>query len=236
LPQPVDKNNIEEFPKDFRGSWFDEEEGEAIYYQVNRKNVSIVMRDTIKIVSGAWPVLTKNGEFLKVPSSFVPFSSITYDSLKRPVDTSSNYVVAGDLIYELQDGNLLKRGHSFYAIKDSIYLLKNDTLYIDLGQNAFLRRLNKNFYMLNILNRALGNTSAELNDWWQLVLLEKNDQRSFNVWENSSKLEKLPCMFYPRDSLTGLHYYNCAWTTDELLRLIREGYFQLNTTMYRRKY
>jgi hypothetical protein len=89
--------------------------------------------------------------------------------------------------------------------------------------------------MLNILNRALGNTSAELNDWWQLVLLEKNDQRSFNVWENSSKLEKLPCMFYPRDSLVGLHYYNCAWTTIELLRLIKEGYFELNTTMYRRK-
>jgi hypothetical protein len=37
LPQPVDKINIEEFPKDFRGSWFDEEDGPDSYYLITRK-------------------------------------------------------------------------------------------------------------------------------------------------------------------------------------------------------
>ncbi len=234
LPQPVDKNNIEEFPRDFMGSWFDAEEGKDSYYLITRKNVAIITMDTIGIVSGAWPRITRSGERIDVPFSFMPFSSITYDSLKIPVDTSINYLVAGNLIYEMTGTGFLNKGYPFYTIADSIYYLQADTLFIDLGQNAFLRRLNKNFYVLNILNRVHGKWWADLKDWWLLVLLEKNDQRSFNVWGNSSKLEKLPCMIYPGDS-SGLHYYNCAWTTDQLLRLMKDGYFELSTTMYRRK-
>lgn len=234
FPQPIDKINIEEFPKDFRGSWFAPEEGEDSYYRITRKNVAIITRDTIGIVSGAWPAITSSGEMIEVPFSFMPFSSITYDSLKRPVDTSSNYVVAGNLIYEMTRTGFLNRGYPFYTIADSIYYLQDDTLFIDLGQNAFLRSLNKNFYMLNILNRVHGKWWADLNDWWLLVLLEKNDQSSFNVWKPSSKLVKLPCLILPGDS-SGLHYYGCAWTNDELLRLIKDGYFERSTTMYRRK-
>lgn len=274
-PQPVDKENIYEFPIEFHGKWLPRDTFESSieftapldgkkeylekskgpnlhagylistgihgtnpkknedssFYIINKKNVWLVIYSKEKIVTGAWPRLGKNGEFIyPAGESFLYHQKeIKYDSLKRPSDTTDNYILNGGYIYEVYDNGFLNRGYKYHYDHDTIIVEKKDTLPIDLGQNAFLRKLNAKSYVLNIRNSILGDE----NNWWRLIVLDKKGNDTIIMRECSSKTGNLPCMFYAKNSKSDIFYFNCKWTSGELLSLIDQGYFN-ETEIYHR--
>ena len=278
--QPVDKENIYEFPKEFQGNWtaandngnwiasndniagtfnstktlkefqryrfsgsvfqsilkkkdpdFREsghsKNDDSVLYFVDKKSAMFIIHTKEKILTGAWPRLNSKGDFLYPPDSYSSIKKIEYDSLQKPIDTIDNYLLRGNYIYEVDDEGMLGKGYSYLSSKDRITVFKYDTICIDLGQNAFLRKLDANFYVLNIRKTILGEESY----WWRIMVLEKNNDQSFNIWECTSKSEKLPSMFYSRDSKITIFYFDSKWTSAEMLRLINEGYFRISTDL-----
>lgn len=236
VPQPIDQKNIETFPKAFRGQWFEDVEnnGEGDSYLISKKNVAIITHGSDTIVKGFWPQKDNYGTYVELPFTLAAFNTIRYDSLKNPLDTVENYFIKDSLIFELDASGLLSKGYFFDPTGDSIILIRKDTTYIDLGKNAFLRKLNRRFYMLNIRNSVLGESWAKANDWWHLILIETTGRSTFNIWDQGEKFKQLPCMFYPKDTLEYTYYYNCRWTTEELLGLIKDGYFEAGSTVFKK--
>lgn len=229
-PQPVDKANIYEFPNELIGQWFVEGD-ESKSYIVSKKNVLFIMNDNTRIVNGAWPKISDSGDYLFPPlPPYESFKTINYDSLKRPVDTIDNFLLRGQYIYRIDSDKFLGKGYPYAIEKDTINFLENDTISIDLGQNAFLRQLNKDFYVLNIRNNILDEDMY--NDWWQIMLLEKKEDQTINIWECTPKTEELACKFYERPSKSAIFYFDCEWATADILRLVREGYFEVSSTNY----
>ncbi len=237
-PQPVDQKNIENFPKAFRGQWSEEEQqdegGEGSFFLISKKNAAIIIHGTDTIIKGAWPRKDNNGTYMPPPPFIKAFSTINYDSLKNPVDTVANYLIKDSLIFRMEGSQGLSKGYRFYITGDSIILLQKDTNFIDLGKNAFLRKLNSRFYMLNVRNRVLGESWAEANDWWQLNLIETTGKSSFNIWDQTEKFKELPYMVLLKDTaFSSDYFYDCRWTTNELLRLIKEGYFEAGSMFFK---
>jgi len=201
------------------------EEDSSCYY-IDKNYAMLIIHEKEKIVTGAWPQIGYNGELLYAPF-FNTLRKIEYDSLKRPIDTIDNYLFHENKIYEIGVNRFLGKGYTYYRDKDTLVVFKNDTICVDLGQNAFLRKLNQNFYVLNIRNTILG----EENPWWRLMILEIKDQNSFAIWECSSKSGELSSMFYEEPSKSDIFYFDCNWSSSELLRLIHEGYFEISSTV-----
>jgi hypothetical protein len=235
-PQPVDKENIYEFPKEFIGQWFaeDAEDGSNIdFYLISKKYAMVVLHDTERIVQGAWPKLSDTGAYLYPPDRPETFTTINYDSLKRAVDTIANFLFRGQYIHRIGHSRFLGKGYSYVIENDTIIIIRNDTICIDIGKNAFLRQLNKNIYVLNINKSILGN--EYYNNWWMLMLLEKKEDNSLSIWECSTKTANLSCMFYARPSAYHDFYFDCLWTTEEMLRLVKEGYFEATSENLKNK-
>lgn len=225
-PQPADKANIYEFPETFQGSWIDKDDHQYVF--IARQYVSIVTEGTERIMNGAWPQLDANGGYLYPPSSFNSIMTIRYDSLKRPIDTIINYVRRGKHIYEVRNDGSLENGFPCDVRNDTISVIKNDTLRIDLGRNAFLRKAGNDFYVLNVINSIMG----EENRWWQIVILEKRNDQSINIWTPTSKLADQPSMFYHHGHN---YYFDSRWTSAEIMRLIHNGSFKPDSRLWRVK-
>ncbi len=222
-PQPAGKENIEEFPKDFRGNWISEEGDEMIY--IGKRHANLTRKDGMqKIVKGAWPKIDDTGAFVfNNPYYYRSFQIINYDSLRRPVDTSTNFMVRGNYIYGMDGKGLLGSGYPYRVDNDTIIMIKNDTFTLDLGRNAFLRKLNNQFYVLNISNSILGGfLDGENSNWWQVLILEKKDKQLINLWSCEDKITLNPSMFYDHD---GNYYFDSEWTAEEMLQLIKDGNF-----------
>ena len=232
--QPADKENIYVFPEDFLGSWLVKDEGMEDYYVVNKKNVLVITHDKLKIVKGAWPKLNEKGDTLMPPPAFKPFKAIVYDSLYKRMNTIDNYVLNKNKIYEVGDRRFLGKGYSYKTDNDTIIVFTIDTTIIDLGQNVFLRQLNKNFYVFNVRNTVLGKDAAEISDWWRVMILEIKEDKTFNIWQCTTKTDELSCMFYDRPSKADIFYFDCKWTTADMLRLIKEGYFEVTSKLYKK--
>lgn len=217
-PQPIDKENIYEFPESFRGKWFSKNDGESLsIYKDRVRYLSGEYEE--KIITSAWPRIDSNGFFTGPPFWGRSLYTINYDSLKRPIDTVSNYLLRGGYIYEISYDSSINNGKPYHRIGDTIYVAHSDSTWLDLGQNAFLRKLAKNMYTINILNRTIG---MEDNNWWQVFIIEKNNAGSVIILGCNDKSEKLPEMFYAKQ---GNYYFDSNWTTEEMLQLIRKGYF-----------
>jgi len=270
-PQPTDKENIYEFPQEFRGRWVESEdsslqameimnsfkqhqggpiswqkdqtgslydgnaylkkrfsEEDSSCYFIDKKYAMLIMHEKGKVVAGAWPKISDDGEFSNAPY-INTIQRIEYDSLQRPKDTLDKYFFHKDKIYKIQEDGFLGKGYSYYWDKDTAVVFENDNVCVDLGQNAFLRKLNENFYVLNIRNSILG----EDNEWWRLMILEIKGENSFNIWECGSKTRELPSMFYDRPSKSDIFYFECSWSSSEILRLIKEKYFEITSTVTR---
>jgi len=211
----------------------DEDEG---VYIITKHYISLIFTSGEKIVEGAWPQLTNGNEFRypdRYNSYYKVMQTISYDSLKHPVDTTDNYIVYRHKIYEKTQDRLLEKGYSYYSNGDTIVVLKKDTLTIDLGQNAFLRKLGDSLYVLNIKKGIL---SDEMDPaWWRVMLLQKTADDKIVQWEPFSKTGQLGCMFYERPSKSNYFYFDCQWSAAELLRLKAEGYFTKGATLMRTK-
>lgn len=228
-PQPVDKANIYEFPNELRGKWLVKNESDGQFYYFNKKYVLLVFSDTDKIVKGAWPKIDGTGKVIYVPGSYSSVETITYDSLKKAVDTATNYLFRNGLVYEITDRKFLKKGHPFAMDNDTVVAVKNDTICIDLGQNAFLRQLNRNTYVLNIRNSILGEDASDYSNWWRLIILERKSDQAYTLWECTSKTGELPCHFFAGISKSNIFYFDCQWTSAEILQMMKEGYFEVSS-------
>lgn len=232
-PIPVDEKNIYEFPKEFLGHWISRNEEDNDEYFVDKKYILFISNDTEKIVKGSWPKLDEKGNFLYPGGGYLQFSTIEYDSLKKPADTINNFLLRGDYIYEYENKRYLNKGYPWYQQRDTIIIIKNDTFCIDLGQNAFLRQVNKNLYALNIRNRILGFNDEEFDEWWHLTLLKINGNETVEIWEESSKMKNLSCMFQAGDSLQDYYYSDCMWTKADIQKMFKDGYFEINNHLVR---
>jgi hypothetical protein len=229
-PQPVDKENIYEFPSSFQGKWvskYQEEGKEAIY--IYRQYIKYVNnRYKQKIINGAWPRIDSNGNFIQSPFWGRSLYKINYDSLKRPIDTVTNYLLKEGYIYEITGDSLIENGNPYYPEKDTFFVTKKDSIVVDLGQNAFLRKVNDTLYVFNILNRTLGME----NTWWQVVFMNQNKDGSITFFGCDSESEKLPSLFYQKHSN---YYYNSKWTAAEIPPLIKQGYFSEGDVLVKEK-
>ncbi|HEX6846432.1 MAG TPA: hypothetical protein VF144_05615, partial [Chitinophagaceae bacterium] len=152
-------------------------------------------------------------------------------SLSESIDTIDNYVIRKDRIYEIcDDDRFLEKGYPFFIDKDEIVVLQYDTICVDLGQNAFVRKLNDNLYVLNIRNSILGEESS----WWRLIVLEKTHENKMNLWECDLKAGDLSSMFYSKSARNDVLYFDSQWTSAEMLELISKGYFSLSSTLVKR--
>lgn len=233
-PQPSDKKNILAFPREMLGSWLAADEGDYDSYLVYQKHILITSHKKIKIVTGAWPQLNEKGEYIRPSATYKVCKTIQYDSLHTVIDTITNYLVWKNKIYEINEDGFLDKGNFFTVDKDTLNVYTHDTLIIDLGKNAFLRQLNNHFYVLNIRNSILGNDAAPISNWWRVMLLEIREDKTLHIWECADKSQKLDCMFYERPSKSDIFYFDCNWTSADILRLAKEGYFEVSNKLYRK--
>ena len=230
--QPVDKENIYVFPDEFLGKWFVDSSNDS--YLVNSTNVLFIQKaDEASIVKGAWPQVNAKGDYIYPPTDKHPFRSINFDSLKNPLDTVDNYLLKGDKIYEITEEGYLQKGRSYRKDNDTLTVFDNDTLLIDLGQNAFLRRLNKDLYVLNIRNDLLG--YCAYNGWWRIIMLEVKQNQSITMWELNSYSRNLPCMVHYNPGKGDDLYFDCKWTTADILHLLETKYFEVSSELHREK-
>jgi hypothetical protein len=202
---------------------FGKGDGDSGFYCIYRNYLIMVIVEKDKILTGAWPKLNNKNELVYPPLGFGRLYEINYDSLNKPVDTVSNYIISGNKIYEKEPDRFLLPGYDHTRVKDTITILKKDSIYIDLGQNAFLRKLTDSLYVFNINNSILELSEGE--KWWKLMILEIDGNGKINQWECNTKTGELPCMFYGRPSKSDQFYFDCLWSTAEMLRLMKEGYF-----------
>lgn len=197
---------------------------DSAWYHIEKDFALFIVHDKERIVAGASILADEEAlSRFRVPNSS---KNIQYSFSFNTTDTI-DYLIRGNKIYELTGEQWLEKGYSFLLENDTIVVLRYDTICVDLGQNAFLRKLNETFYILNIRNSILG----EENTWWRLIVLEKNNDSGLNLWECNSKCEKLPSMFYSRSSNSDAFYFDSQWSTAEMLDLVRKGYFSVHSTL-----
>lgn len=223
-PQPVDRENISEFPAVFRGNWIDDD-SETIL--INKNAISILTKEQVNIVKGIWPTKDTAGKYRYLSPSYKSFSSILFDSLQNPIDTVNNYLLNGDHLYEIADKGLLEQGYHYTTGADTFRIQKIDTFTVDLGTNAFLRDIGNGFFVMNIRNQVLGRESR----WWQLFVLELRNERLINTWYCSYRLTDDVAMFYEKHNN---YYFNSSWTSADINKFIKEGKFEMCNQLHRK--
>jgi hypothetical protein len=257
-PQPEDQQNIYVFPDEMLGTWKEEpyttdidfsvpinnnggdkyilpgvnlSNEDSNFYVITRHHVSFNTSTEERVVKGAWPRLI-NGKERLYPQPYTGYwnhlQTINYDSLNRPVDTADNYILYGNRIFEKTKDRLLETGYPYYEEEDTIVILKKDTIYIDLGRYAFLRKLTDSLYAFNIKKGYLGESDQ---NWWMLMLIEITADNKLVQWEPSGKSGELGCMFYDRPGKSDYFYFDCHWRTAEVLQLKTTGYFSKSATL-----
>lgn len=224
LTIPVKEKAGDQFKASDNPLIFETKNSDSDFYCIYKNHLVWVTATTKKLVAGAWPRLNKKMEFVYQPKGFAGQDEIIYDSMKQAVDTIRNYIISGNRIYEKTADRYLGKGYHFTRQQDTISIHETDSVYIDLGQNAFLRKLTDSLYVFNINNSVL--SLNEIENWWSLVVLEIAGKGRFNKWECNTKSGDLPCMFYDRPSKSDQFYFDCRWSTADMLRLIKEGYFE----------
>jgi hypothetical protein len=231
-PQPVDQENIYAFPKEYLGSWLSTDTSEKeshIEYHIHKSNVLFITHSSEPVLRGAWPKIDSKGEYIFPAGLLQTTETIVYDSLKRPADTVKNVLFKNNKIY-LVDKKGLSKGYDFKTSADTFHMLRYDTTFIDLGANAFLRKLDKTIYVFNLRNTILG----EDNPWWRIMLLEKKDNQSFRIWVCSSKKGAIPDVFYSHHyNGSDIYYIDASWSAAKILQLYNEGNFEIERELYK---
>lgn len=248
-PQPDGLPDLTEFPSLLLGTWYQDsfttsfemdipiqEQGgylaptdpeEKTEYVIQKKYFSIISSNQTRVVKGAWPKTGGNNTYIypgESTGNYEFMQTINYDSLHRVLDTTDNYIILQKKIYNKTQEGFLGKGYHYFEDHDTLVIIRNDTLHVDLGRNAFLRKLSDSLYTLNILKYVLG--SEEDQNWWMVILLELNTKGQLMQWEISGKSTALSCMIYQRNSKNDYLYFDCNWTAAELLQMKKEGYWE----------
>lgn len=221
-PQPADKTNVYEFPTELRGVWKEECDSETV--TITDRSLSFTNKIDQKIVAGYWPKKDEHNILHYAPSSYFSEHSVSFDSLNNPIDTLTNYVIQKEHIFELKNDQRLGNGYDFYRDKDTLVIKTIDTVWLDLGRNSFIRKVNENFYTLNVLTGTVG----ENRNWWQVVILEKATDGTIVIWTGGNLLEKSPYLFY---SAKNDYYFDCSLSSAELLKMIKRGEFEITNRL-----
>ena len=258
-PQPYDRENLLQFPDALLGKWITEPDTTSMdfkvdiplkpkgggpnsltdsrggegrsFYLIQKGYLLLVFVQQEKILMGAWPRYRPPKGYEYPPFSFSALRSIRYDSLDHPLDTTDNYILQDDRIYEMDGDRFLNHGYGYTKIRDTLLVDKTDSVYVDLGHNAFLRRLTDSLYVLN-LNSAITSTGNE-GGWWVLNLLEIRRDGKLARWECNEKTGKLDCLFYERNSKYSQYYFNCRWKAETMMKMMKEGYWSKGEVMRR---
>jgi hypothetical protein len=215
-PLPSDKPNMYEFPADWLGNWINTNSQQII---IGRNNAALIINDQETVVKGVWPKVAANGKPIFPPGGYLGMYHVNLDSLNRPVDTVANYYINADLLYEVTGKGRLEKGFHYTTQEDTFRINKIDTFWVDLGKNAFLRKLDTDFYVLNMLNQARGIE----NRWWQIILLEKSNRNNITQWDCTYSLTKDTSMFYEN---YGNYYFNSQWNAKEIIQFLKKGLFE----------
>lgn len=222
-PQPVDKANMYAFPETYQGNWIDDDSEQLL---IDKEFIGFIINEKIQVVKGTWPKPTDNGNYKYPPPSFKSFGSVLFDSLQHPYDTVQNFLLNGEHIYEFADKGLLEQGYHYTTDQDTILIAKKDTFIVDLGRNAFLRDIGNGFFVLNIRNQVV----AREDRWWQLFVLEMKNEDNINIWYCSNGLTTRAAMFYEKQNN---YYFNAEWTAAELMKLVKNGSFEMCNQLHR---
>ncbi len=216
-PLPSDKQNVYEFPADWQGKWQYDADHHAIIY---KDHIEIISKGYDAVVKGAWPKKNAVGQLVYPGGGgYSGMYKVIMDSLKQPKDTVPNYLLNDGHIYEIMEEGKLEKGYHYTMDKDTFWVHKTDTITLDLGRNTFLRKIDKNFYVLNILNQVTGME----NRWWQIMLIQKKGKDTIDTWQCSFNLTKEPSMFYEKYSD---YYFNSNWKAADIIKLIKQGGFE----------
>jgi hypothetical protein len=225
-PQPYDKPDLYRFPQAFKGEWNSNNSDEVIIVEDNFIQI-ISPASTKKVTKGLWPQKDTSGNDV-YPQN--PFSLMQYDEVSKVHFRKDNYIIADTLIYEIKRNDNLVKGYPWRNDKDTICYDVQDTLYIDLGKNAFLRQIDTNMFALNIRSHLIVNGDRQQDaGWWFVTILQLKKDGSIDCLANTEKTDSLSCMIHTGSNSKWIDNYfmNCQWSAATLKSLLNNGYFEV---------
>ena len=222
-PQPVDGKDIRSFPKKYRHIWVDEDGTRLL---ITKDHLEISLPDSQRVVRG-YRINDRSG----LQPDYLCEHTLRFDSLENKYDTILNYIVRGSVLYEVDAEGELGKGRTFRMDHDTMFAERTDTISIDMGQNAFLRQIDKDRYVLNIRASITGQSS----NWWTFFIFGMDKDGTLATYGHAEKTLRLPEMFYrpPSGKYAGDYYFDAYWTKDDMARMIREGYFEKESNLKR---
>lgn len=222
-PLPVNIKNSNRFPDELRGRWLSSEDSNWVIID---KRLLLFIGDSrsTKIVSGVWPKLSGNGIKTELTYGYEAEKYQQYDSLFHSLDTTRNYIISNKAIYEVRGNGMLSLGYAYVKNEDTFTFQKKDTMWLDLGRNMCIRKMDKRLYALNINNTLL----AQESNWWQMVLLEQPHADTILCWGIGEKMKTAASfIYYFEEKYFSAAYYEADWDAATIIRLKDEGYFDL---------
>ncbi len=235
-PLPIDSKNIYKTPKQFSGLTTEGESG-LKGYKLEKDYITLTGDQSIKIINGIWIDPRDTSSIQKSDTiawkklvdsrKYESLFSIQFDSLKRPVDTVRNYVIKGSKIYFIKNSEL-SPGFPYVLEGDTIRAIISQFHFIELGPNAFFRKVTSNFYILNLRENEVFNDNnsddfLSRKHWWQVLLISKGKDGNVTIHYWEDVIKKDPSLI---TSLGDNYYYNSQWTKKDILRLVNEGAFE----------
>ena len=223
-PQPIKEENIYQLPEMFRGYWSDRE-FDLIF--ADDEHIQFIDIEEQKVLLDSSLIITEKANAFNPNVTYRQINKVSYDSAGVAYDTSIAYIIRDPFIYKITPDDQLQVGYKYKLDKDTLRIFKKEIQGIDLGNNAFLRRVSDSLYVLNISNKIL----IRDNFWWQVTVVEKTAKDEINYYIPSDKMPSLNCMFY---KYTDNFYYDCKWDAAGIKQMIREGYFEKTNVLKRR--
>ncbi len=226
-PLPIDVKDEARFPEMLQGNWLSLEDSNYVF--VGKKY--LIFTDNIrsaKVVKGVWPKIIGVGKVKELSYGYESERYQHYDSSYQPYDTSRNYIITKEAIYEVRGGGMLSMGYPYRENLDTLEFLKKDSVWFDLGRNMSIKHLGKGLYALNINNKLL----AQESNWWQLTLIEIVDKDTVKCWGVSEKLKESPSfIYYFEEKYFSSAYYECFWTAKDIRKLMADSSFDVKAIL-----
>jgi hypothetical protein len=178
-PLPVDAKNVYTFPKSFQGEWFQMERGQKLLALVIRRDYFEIIGKEIKMYKVYKGVI----DSIAFKSGKKAFRHSHFDHDMNRLDTINDFVIRDNKIYKATEGKLTLLG-TFKDAGDSALVMPMEKARFDLGENYFLRKVNKDLYILNLKE---GNLLSDLSDGfrpnWLFAFAIKLDHRGLLIGE-----------------------------------------------------
>jgi hypothetical protein len=221
-PIPIDASNIYRFPRASWGEWY----GDEYTISIKKESGELIFKDQ------------DNDNNIEIYNGIV--DSISYERGRRGlghiirnrwgVDTVLDYFIKKNKIYERVYNKFLKPGQDYTIKNDTTLIIHQKHLHkleFKLGEDFFLRKVNKDIYLLNLRE---GNALSEW-VWYHVYLLKTEKDGSITVGQIS---EHTPDSVTIREMNIGEHntntYLTCHWTKAETLKAIDKGFFSMGRT------